>query len=316
MPAFSRAAAMAFQTVHLGRQPKPKDLIGKALYALGSVFRGVGGALDDLGSAVQGPYAKHDELTPNTAWMPFPAAGDAAKAKAGHRATVQANPRVRDPREATLDIVHPVKGDKATFVAPNAKVIGAVTLGKAVSVFYGATLRGDVNGITVGDRTNLQDNVTVHVAGGASGSAAPTSIGSDVTVGHGATLHACTIGDGCLVGMGATLLDGVTMQPGSIVAAGAVVPPGSVVKTGEVWAGAPAKLLRKLSAEERAFVAASAANYAKLAAEHRIENGKLFEELVLDRHIAAEREWRARTDIDLHMGIARDEQTQLVLATR
>lgn len=308
---------MPFAVVHLGRHPKPKDLIGKTLYALGGVMRGLGSALDSIGVVVQGPFAKQDQLVPNTAWMPFEASAD-IKHAAGTKQQVPFNPRLRDT--PVLDIVAPLKG-QAGFVAPNAKVIGNVTLGSQVSIWYGAVLRGDINAITVGDKTNIQDNVVVHVArhsltSAPTGGPKPTVIGSAVTIGHGATLHACTIGDGCLVGMGATLLHGVVMEPGSIVAAGAVVPPGAVVKSGEIFAGAPAKLLRKLSAEEKGFVAASADNYAKLANEHRVENGKLFEEVYLDKAIAEEREWRSLTDIDLHMGIARDDQTQLVLATR
>uniref|UniRef100_A0A383W0Z5 Gamma carbonic anhydrase n=1 Tax=Tetradesmus obliquus TaxID=3088 RepID=A0A383W0Z5_TETOB len=309
---------MPFTVVHLGRHPKPKDLIGKAMYALGGMMRGLGTALDSIGVVVQGPYARHDHLVPNTAWMPFEANAD-IKPAAGAQQQVPFNPRLRE--SPALDIVAPLKKGSAGFVAPNAKVIGNVSLGSQVSIWYGAVLRGDINAITVGDKTNIQDNVVVHVArhsltSAPAGGPKPTVIGSAVTIGHGATLHACTIGDGCLVGMGATLLDGVMLEPGSIVGAGAVVPPGAVVKSGEIWAGAPAKLLRKLSAEEKGFVAASADNYAKLATEHRIENGKLFEEVFLDAAIAEEREWRSLTDIDLHMGIARDDQTQLVLATR
>eukprot|EP00878_Enallax_costatus_P004912 GHUV01005167.1.p1 GENE.GHUV01005167.1~~GHUV01005167.1.p1 ORF type:complete len:283 (+),score=59.39 GHUV01005167.1:213-1061(+) len=274
---------------YLGRQPKPKDLIGRSLYAL---------------------------VTPNTAWMPFEVNPDIQQ-QAGKQEQVPFNPRLRDTPK--LDIVAPVKGQQ-TFVAKNAKVIGNVTLGNQTSVWYGAILRGDINAIVVGDKTNIQDNVVVHVArhsiGTGSSGAQPTIIGSAVTVGHGATLHACKIGDGCLVGMGATLLDGVVLEPGSIVAAGAILPPGTTVKTGEVWAGAPAKLLRKLSAEEKGFVAASADNYARLARQHLIENGKIFEEIYLDKHIQEEREWRNKTEIDVHMGIARDEKTQLILAAR
>jgi carbonic anhydrase/acetyltransferase-like protein (isoleucine patch superfamily) len=306
---------MTFQEVHLGRQPKPKDLIGRILFSLGGAMRGLGTALDTVGVAVQGPYANVDHLLPNTAWMPFLASKD-IKPAAGKAVQVPFNPRLRDSPK--IDIVAPLKG-KQTFVAPNAKVIGNVTLGQHASIWYGAILRGDINAIQVGNKTNIQDNVIIHVAKHSVASSSqpkPTIIGSNVTVGHGATLHACTIGDGCLVGMGATLLDGVVMEPGSIVAAGAVVAPGTVVKAGEIWAGVPAKLLRHLSADEKGFVSASADNYARIAMEHRIENGKMFEEIVLDKVIAEEREWRSKTEIDVQMGIARDEKTQLVLAAR
>lgn len=283
---------------------------------MGKVFRGLGQALDVVGIAVQGPYAKVDSLTPNTAWMPFEVNPEITQ-QAGQKQQVSFNPRLRDSPK--LDIVAPLKGEQC-FVAKNAKVIGNVTLGNQTSIWYGAILRGDINAIVVGDKTNIQDNVVVHVArhslGTGDSAAKPTIIGSAVTIGHGATLHACKIGDGCLVGMGATLLDGVVLEPGSIVAAGAIVPPGTTVKAGEVWAGTPAKLLRKLSAEEKGFVAASADNYAKLARQHLIENGKIFEEIYLDKFILEEREWRNKTEIDSHMGIARDDKTQLILASR
>jgi hypothetical protein len=129
-------------------------------------------------------------------------------------------------------------------------------------------------------------------------------------------LHACTVGDGVLIGMGATVLDGAVVESGSIVAAGALVPPGAVVKTGTVWAGQPARLLRALEPDERAFIAASADNYARLAREHADECGKAFEELVVDAKAERERGWRAPTDLDVHAGIARDPRTQLILSMR
>ncbi|KIY95938.1 transferase [Monoraphidium neglectum] len=283
---------MPFPMAYVGRHPKPKDLLGKVLYGIGSVLRGTGKALDSVGSSIQGPYGVQAELPPNTAWLPL-----------------IANPQV--------SIVEPVKGPDV-FVAQNATILGNVSIGKGSSIWYGATLRGDVNAITIGERTNIQDNVVIHVARHVPSTAAPraTVIGSNVTVAHGALVHAATIGDGCLVGMGATLLDGVTLEPGSVVAAGAVVPPGAVIKTGQIWAGAPAKLLRTVSAEEASFLVQSADNYAKLAQAHKTENGKVFEELVLDATIAGERAWREKTDSDVHQGIYRDPQTQVLLSMR
>jgi carbonic anhydrase/acetyltransferase-like protein (isoleucine patch superfamily) len=137
-----------------------------------------------------------------------------------------------------------------------------------------------------------------------------------VTIGHGALIHGATIGDGCLVGMGATLLDGVTLEPGAVVAAGAVVPPGAVVKTGEIWAGAPAKLLRKVGADEAQFLVQSAETYSNLARDHLIENGKAFEEVALDDQVWDERAWRWGTDIDEHTGVLRDPQTQAIISMR
>lgn len=304
---------MPFPVAYVGRHPKPKDLLGKLLYGVGSVLRATGVALDGLGAAVQGPYGLKDELPPNTAWMPLYANPQAkAVGKVSEAATLAG---VKDPPK--VSIVTPVKGADV-FVAPSAVVLGNVAVGKGSSIWYGATLRGDVNAITIGERTNIQDNVVIHVARHTPSSSSPraTVIGSNVTIGHGALVHACTVGNGCLVGMGATLLDGVVLEPGSVVAAGAVVPPGSVVKTGQIWAGAPAKLLRTVSAEEAAFLVQSADNYAKLAKEHKIENGKAFEEIVLDEAIAGERSWREKTDIDVHQGIYRDPQTQTILSMR
>jgi len=122
-------------------------------------------------------------------------------------------------------------------------------------------------------------------------------------------LHACTIADGCLVGMGATLLDGVRLETNSIVAAGSLVPPNTVVPTGEVWAGAPAKLLRKLTAEEVEFIIVSAADYAELAAVHLEENSKTFDQIVYDKNLRWDKELRT-DDYDSHLGILRDPKTR------
>lgn len=200
------------------------------------------------------------------------------------------------------------------FIAPTASVMGDVTIGRGSSVWYNAILRGDVNSITVGERTNIQDGVVVHVAkNNPDNKPLPTIIGNNVTIGHGATIHAATIQDGSLVGMGATLLDGAKVEASSIVAAGAMVRPGTVIPTGQVWAGNPAKFLRALSPEEAAFINASAANYAELAAVHAVENAKSAEELAVD---AQNREDRLERDpdYDSHMGIERDPITREITA--
>ena len=153
------------------------------------------------------------------------------------------------------------------YVDPAASVIGAVELGEDASVWPGAVLRGDVNFIHVGARSNLQDGCIVHVThDGPQGPAGgiPTLIGADVTVGHGAILHACTIGDACLVGMGAIVLDGAQVEDNAFVGAGAMVPPGKRVRSGELWLGSPAKCVRRLAPAEIDYFLYSAQHYVRL----------------------------------------------------
>lgn len=151
------------------------------------------------------------------------------------------------------------------WVAPNATLVGGVTLGDRASVFYGAVLRADSNTITVGDRTNLQDNVVVHVDGDA-----PTTIGADVSVGHSAVVHGCTVEDGCLIGMNSTVLSHAVIGAGSLVAAGAVVLEGTIVPPGSLVAGVPAKVRRPLTDDERAGVLNNAAHYLTTSAAHAL----------------------------------------------
>lgn len=146
------------------------------------------------------------------------------------------------------------------FIAPTATVIGDVEIGAETSVWFNCVIRGDVHEIRIGARTNIQDGTIVHVTGGKLG----TYIGSDITIGHGAVLHACTLEDCCFIGMGAVILDGAVVETGAMVAAGAVVTPGKRVKAGELWGGNPAKLLRTLSEADQAFFPVSAANYVEL----------------------------------------------------
>eukprot|EP00958_Prasinococcus_capsulatus_P006092 scaffold582_cov385-Prasinococcus_capsulatus_cf.AAC.27 len=143
---------------------------------------------------------------------------------------------------------------------------------------------GDVNKITVGNDTNIQDGSVIHVAKtNLNGKLLPTIVGDRVTVGHKAILHACTVQDDCLIGMGATVMDEAVIEKNSIVAAGAVVTTGTVVKSGEIWAGNPAKLLRKMTADETAFIPKSAATYAELGEQHSTECAKSFEEVEEDK---------------------------------
>jgi carbonic anhydrase/acetyltransferase-like protein (isoleucine patch superfamily) len=152
----------------------------------------------------------------------------------------------------------------SAFVASNATLIGQVTLGERSSIFYSAVLRGDVDSITIGEGSNLQDNVTAHCDEGF-----PTSVGSGVSVGHGAVLHGCTVEDDCLIGMSATVLNGAVIGTGSLVAAGAVVLEGTIVPPGSLVAGVPAKVRRELSEEEIAGVRQNATHYLDIAAEHK-----------------------------------------------
>jgi carbonic anhydrase/acetyltransferase-like protein (isoleucine patch superfamily) len=172
---------------------------------------------------------------------------------------------------------------------------------------------GDVNKITVGDDTNIQDCAVLHAAKhNPAGAALPTQIGKNVTIGHGAIIHACRVADGAFVGMGAVVLDGAVVESGAIVAAGAVVPPGAVVPAGQVWAGAPARKVRSTAPGEADFIAASAANNAALAAAHAAENGKDAAELAADA--AARTDARERSaDYDSHLGVARDPETRAVV---
>jgi len=155
--------------------------------------------------------------------------------------------------------------DATAFIAPNATVIGDVTIGAESSIWFGCILRGDVNVIRIGARTNIQDGTVIHVTRRTFG----TFIGSDITIGHAAVLHGCTLEDCCFIGMGAVLLDGVVIEREAMVAAGAVVTPGKRVKSGELWGGNPARLLRPLTEQDRAHFPVSAANYVELAQQYR-----------------------------------------------
>src|SRR3954466_13256511 len=156
------------------------------------------------------------------------------------------------------------------FIAETAVVIGDVEIAAAASIWYGCVLRGDSNRIRIGARTNIQDGTVIHVNHEREGAAGTTTtIGADVTVGHMALLHACTLEDGSFVGMKACLMDGVVVEGGAMVAAGALVTPGKRIKKGELWAGSPAKLMRPLTDKEIAYFAYSAQHYADLAASYR-----------------------------------------------
>ena len=154
--------------------------------------------------------------------------------------------------------------DPAAFVAPGAIVVGDVTIGPHSSVWYGCVLRGDIEPITIGARTNLQDLTVVHVD-----TDRPTVIGDDVTVGHRAVIHGTVLEDGCLVGMGAVVLSGSRVGREALVAAGAVVREGFVVPPRTLCAGVPAKVVRELDDAALARVRANAASYVAYGAAYR-----------------------------------------------
>ncbi|MGV8970468.1 MAG: gamma carbonic anhydrase family protein [Microbacteriaceae bacterium] len=158
--------------------------------------------------------------------------------------------------------------DSTVWVAPNATLIGAVTLDPHSSVFYGAVVRADNDAIRIGAGSNIQDNVSMHVDTGL-----PLTIGSRVSVGHGAILHGCTIEDDCLIGMGATVLNGAVVGAGTLVAAGAVVLEFTAIPAGSLVAGVPAKVVRQLSEDERLGLIENARGYAELSQKHRAATG-------------------------------------------
>ena len=152
---------------------------------------------------------------------------------------------------------------RALFVAPNATIVGDVVLGPSSSVFYGAVLRGDIEEIRVGEGTNIQDNVVVHLA-----DAHGAHIGAWCTIGHAAIVHACTIEDECLIGMGATVLDGAHIGMRSIVGANALVPQRFSCPPGSMVYGSPAKVVRALTVQEQAGLRAWAEKYVEVAKAH------------------------------------------------
>lgn len=138
-----------------------------------------------------------------------------------------------------------------TFLAETAVIIGDVKIGSDCSIWYNAVLRGDVNSITIGDRTNIQDGTVIHTTFDMSKHPSQTHIGNDVSIGHNATIHGATIGDKCLIGMGATVLDNAVVPSGCIIAANALVLSGSVLEPDSLYAGIPAKKIKSVTPEQR-----------------------------------------------------------------
>ena len=155
--------------------------------------------------------------------------------------------------------------DPSAFIAPGAVVLGDVELGPQVSVWYGCVLRGDINWIRVGARTNLQDGTIIHVSHTGEG----TQVGADVVVGHRVVLHSCLVEDQVLIGMGAVILDRARVREGAIVAAGSVVPPGMEVPPDTMVAGVPAKVVRPVTPEQRQNTLGAVGRYLRAVDMHR-----------------------------------------------
>lgn len=151
------------------------------------------------------------------------------------------------------------------FVAPTAAIIGDVEIGAGTSIWFNCVVRGDVDIIRIGANSNLQDGSVVHVTTARFG----TFIGDNVTIGHMATIHGCTLENGCFIGMRATIMDGCVVESGAMVAAGAMLTPGKRARAGELWAGQPARPVRPLTPEEKAMIERIPGHYVDLGREYR-----------------------------------------------
>lgn len=161
-------------------------------------------------------------------------------------------------------MIHAYRGitprlDESVFVAPGAHIVGDVTIGRDSSVWFNTVIRGDVHYIRIGERTNIQDGCVLHVTSGVY----PLVLGSNITVGHGAILHGCTIEDECMIGMGAIVLDNARIGAGCLIAAGSLVRENSQVPPGSLVAGVPATVKRPLTGSERQGLARGAENYVR-----------------------------------------------------
>jgi carbonic anhydrase/acetyltransferase-like protein (isoleucine patch superfamily) len=161
-----------------------------------------------------------------------------------------------------IDGKEPTVADGA-WAAPSADLIGDVRLGERASVWFGAVVRADNTPILIGEESNLQDGSVGHSDPGA-----PLTIGARVTIGHQAIVHGCTIADDCLIGMGARILNGARLGPECLVGAGALITEGKAFEGGSLIVGVPARVVRPLTAEEKAAIRASAAHYAQKAAKY------------------------------------------------
>ena len=155
--------------------------------------------------------------------------------------------------------------DDSVFIAPTATIIGDTHIGEDSGIWFGCVVRGDVNEIRIGKRTNIQDLTMIHCAERGQG----TYLGDDITVGHSAVLHACTVEDNAFIGIQSCVMDDCIIEKGAMVAAGALVTPGKIVKANEVWAGSPAKKLRDINEKDLEFFEVNRKRYVRLAHEYR-----------------------------------------------
>ena len=158
---------------------------------------------------------------------------------------------------------HPKLGQNV-YISENAAIIGDVILGDEVNIWFGSVVRGDMNYIKIGNRSNIQDNAVVHVTTEVS----PTNIGSGVTVGHSAIIHGCTIEDNCMIGMGAIVMDDAVIGAGSLVGAGALVPPNIKIPPKSLVIGMPGKIVREVRNEEYEMIIERPREYIKLASAY------------------------------------------------
>ncbi|MBL4888398.1 MAG: gamma carbonic anhydrase family protein [Candidatus Lindowbacteria bacterium] len=156
--------------------------------------------------------------------------------------------------------------DKTAYIAETAVITGDVKIGAETSIWYGCIMRGDINAIRIGKGVNIQDGSVIHVA-------RPFAciIEDRVSIGHMALIHACTLEEGCFVGMKACIMDGVVVEKGAFVAAGSLVTPGKRVPSGELWAGHPARFVRKLTEKDQAIMDYTQPNYVKLGQAYKLE---------------------------------------------
>ena len=157
------------------------------------------------------------------------------------------------------------KYGKEVFIAPNAWVIGDVELGDNVTIFFSTVLRGDILPIKIGSRTNIQEHSLLHTSHGRT----PTIVGNDVTIGHRAIVHGCTIADSSLIGMGATVLDEAVIEEECIIAAGALVPEGKRIPKRSLVMGVPGKIVRDITDEDLAYIKRAASDYVKVGLEYQ-----------------------------------------------
>ncbi|CAK0772945.1 Uncharacterized transferase YtoA [Gammaproteobacteria bacterium] len=174
------------------------------------------------------------------------------------------------PKTNASPMILPYRGilpqiDPTAFIAPGAVIIGDVVIGAESSIWFGCVVRGDVNIIRIGARTNVQDGTVIHVGSAGRG----THIGNDVTIGHCALLHECQLDDHAFVGMKSAVLDGARIESYAMLAAGALLSPRKTLPSGQLWAGTPAKFLRDLTPDDRAEFDLRAQQYASLGKEYR-----------------------------------------------